>query len=131
MYLYFTGKDDVPSIENFIKEEKLAYKEKWRGLVSLHLQGDASIWWASLKYSQIMTLSDEEFEKMEAIKEVIAKSEVESEEKSTEGDEAKLQEGLNQEAKEVIDADQDHGGKTPAGHHVHLPLGWMDGHTWY
>jgi hypothetical protein len=33
-------------------------------LVSLHLQGDAFIWWASLKYSQIMELSDEEFEKL-------------------------------------------------------------------
>jgi hypothetical protein len=29
------------------------------------------------------------------------------------------------------DADQDQGGKATIGHHVHLPLGWMDGHTWY
>ena len=62
--LYFTKKYDGPSIEIFIKEQKLAYKEHWRGLVSLHLPGDASIWWASLKYSQIMTLFDEEFEKL-------------------------------------------------------------------
>jgi hypothetical protein len=41
---------------------------------------------------------------MEASKEVIAKSEVESMKKSTEGDEAKLQEGNNQEAKEVIES---------------------------
>ena len=64
MYLIFTRNDDGPSIEKIIKEERLTYKEHWRGLVSLHLQGDASIWWASLKYSQIMTLSDEEFEKL-------------------------------------------------------------------
>jgi len=29
------------------------------------------------------------------------------------------------------DAEQDQGGKETIGHHVHLPLGWMDGHTWY
>jgi hypothetical protein len=40
---------------------------------------------------------------MEASKEVIAQSEVELEAESTEGDEEKLQEGHNQEAKEVID----------------------------
>jgi hypothetical protein len=40
---------------------------------------------------------------MEANKEVIVESEVESEAKSTEGDEAKLQ-GHNQEVKEVIDS---------------------------
>lgn len=41
---------------------------------------------------------------MEASKEVFSQSEVESEAESTEGDEAKLQEGHNQEAKEVIDS---------------------------
>jgi hypothetical protein len=29
------------------------------------------------------------------------------------------------------DKDQDQGGKATVGHHVHLPLGWMDGCTWY
>jgi hypothetical protein len=29
------------------------------------------------------------------------------------------------------DAEQDQGGKAIVGHHVHLPLGWMDGRTWY
>ena len=41
---------------------------------------------------------------MEDSKEVIVHSEVESEVESTKGDEAKLQEGHNQEAKEVIDS---------------------------
>jgi hypothetical protein len=41
---------------------------------------------------------------MEDSKEVIAQSEVESEAESTEGDEAKLQEEHNREAKEVIDS---------------------------
>ena len=41
---------------------------------------------------------------MEASKEVITQSEVESEANFTEGDEAKLQEGHNHEAKEVIDS---------------------------
>jgi hypothetical protein len=144
-------------------------------------------------------------------KEVIAQSEVESEAESTEGDEAKLQEGHNQAAKEVInskaqnvadlkkkeqiptifvychphhiemqkssrqghmhqhiyapaghqignrsrdawkttntmgraqatetipwqsrhDAEKDKGAKVADRHHVRLPLGWMDGRTWY
>jgi len=29
------------------------------------------------------------------------------------------------------DHDQDQGGKAVVGHHVFLPLGWIDGHTWY
>jgi hypothetical protein len=29
------------------------------------------------------------------------------------------------------DKDQDHGSKETVGHHVHIPLGWMDAHTWY
>jgi len=41
---------------------------------------------------------------MEANKEVIVKSEVESKAESTEGDETKLQEGHNQEDKEVIES---------------------------
>jgi hypothetical protein len=41
---------------------------------------------------------------MEARKEVISQSEVESEAESTEGGEAKIQEGHNQEAKEVLDS---------------------------
>jgi hypothetical protein len=41
---------------------------------------------------------------MEDSKEVISQSEVESKEESIEGDEEKLQEGHNQEAKEVIDS---------------------------
>jgi hypothetical protein len=131
---------------------------------------------------------------MEASKEVIAQSEVESEAESIVGHEAKLQEGHNQEAKEVIDskaqsvadlkkkeqiptvvvyhhphhiemqkssrqghvhehiyapaghqtgkikiktgqprhdAEKDKGAKVADRHHVRLPLGWMDGHTWY
>ena len=40
---------------------------------------------------------------MEASKEVIAQYEVESEAESIEGDEAKLQEGHNHKAKEVIE----------------------------
>ena len=148
---------------------------------------------------------------MEASKEVITQSEVESEAESTEGDETKLHEGHNKEAKEVIDskaqsvvhlkkneqiptvvvylhphhietqkssrqgcahqhiyaparhqtrnrsrgawrtigtteraqatktipwqprqdAEQDQGGKTIVVPHVWIPLGWMDGRTWY
>jgi hypothetical protein len=124
---------------------------------------------------------------MEGITEVIVQSEVESAAESTKGDEAKLQGGHNQEAKEVIDskaqsvadlkkkeqiptvvvyrhphhieiqkssrqghvhehiyapaehqtgqprhdAEKDKGAKVADRHHVRLPLGWMDGRTWY
>jgi hypothetical protein len=33
-------------------------------LVNLSLEGDALIWWDLLKYTQIVALSDEEFEKL-------------------------------------------------------------------
>jgi hypothetical protein len=29
------------------------------------------------------------------------------------------------------DVDQDQGGEVADGYHFQLPLGWMDGHTWY
>jgi hypothetical protein len=56
--MYFTGKYDGPSIEYFLNEEKLVWKEHWRGLVNLHLQGDVTIWWNFLDYNMIRKLSD-------------------------------------------------------------------------
>jgi len=54
--MVFTGRDDGPSIEEFLKEENS--KEPWRCLVNLHLQGDATIWWNLLNYNMIRTLSN-------------------------------------------------------------------------
>jgi hypothetical protein len=62
--MYFTRKCDGPSIEAFIKDRRSAWKKNWPHLVDLKLQGDASIWWKSLDYKEMMTLSNGEFEKI-------------------------------------------------------------------
>jgi hypothetical protein len=62
--MYFTGKCDGPSIESFIKERKSAWEDNWPHWVDLKLQGDAAIWWKSLDYKEMMTLSNGEFEKI-------------------------------------------------------------------
>jgi hypothetical protein len=59
----FTGKDDGPSIEEFLKAEKSIWKN-WKGIVLIRLRGDAALWWRSLDYDKMMALSDEEFEKV-------------------------------------------------------------------
>jgi hypothetical protein len=182
------------------------------GAININVQKKfLKLWYKKNKIAlQDVSLS-KKYGPMEANKEVIVEFEVESEVESTEGDEAKLQEGHNQEAKEVIDskaqsvadlkkkehiptiviyrhphhieiqqssrkgrvhqhiyapvghqignrsrgawrttdtigraqatetvpwqprhnAEQDQGGKATDGHHVRLPLGWMDGRTWY
>jgi hypothetical protein len=62
--MYFTRKCDGPSIESFIKERKSPWEEIWPHWVDLKLQGDAAIWWKSLDYKEMMTLSNGEFEKI-------------------------------------------------------------------
>jgi hypothetical protein len=62
--MYFTGKCDGPSIEAFIKERNSTWEDNWPHWIDLKLQGDASIWWKSLDYKEMMTLSNGEFEKM-------------------------------------------------------------------
>jgi hypothetical protein len=62
--MYFTGKDDGPSIEEFIKSTSQVWKEKWKFLVPFSFKEDASIWWKSLDFAKMMALSDEAFEKI-------------------------------------------------------------------
>jgi hypothetical protein len=62
--MYFTRICDGPGIESFIKERKSAWEENWPHWVDLKLQGDAAIWWKSLDYKEMMTLSNGEFEKI-------------------------------------------------------------------
>jgi hypothetical protein len=61
--MYFTGKDDGPSIEEFLNIGSHSWKEHWKVFLNLSLQGDAHIWWNSLSFRKMMALSDEEFEK--------------------------------------------------------------------
>ena len=63
--LFFTGKDDGPTIEEFIKDRKHIFKTDWRGKVWLFLIDEAAKWWwNSLDHKQLTKLSDEEFEKL-------------------------------------------------------------------
>ena len=62
---FFTGKDDGPTIEEFIKELKRMFKTDWRGKVWLFLIDEASTWWSkSLNHKQLTKLSDAKFEKV-------------------------------------------------------------------
>jgi hypothetical protein len=61
--MFFTGKDDGPSIEEFLKDLKSFWKENWKHWVGSQLKGDAAIWWKSHSYSQLLKLSDEALEK--------------------------------------------------------------------
>ena len=58
----FTGKDDGPTIEEFIKELKSRYGRYWR--VWFNLKDEATKWWVSLDRKQLTKLSDAEFEKV-------------------------------------------------------------------
>ena len=62
--LYFTGKDDGPTIEEFIQRIKSEYGICWKGMVRLNLTEEADRWWRSLGIKQLDDLSDKEFEKL-------------------------------------------------------------------
>lgn len=60
----FTGKDDGPTIEEFIKELKCMYGRFWRDSVWFNLKDEASKWWFSLDHKEFTKLSDVEFERV-------------------------------------------------------------------
>jgi len=60
----FTGRDDSPTIEEFIQIIKSKYEIFWKDMVRLNLQEEADRWWRSLGIKQLDNLSDEEFEKL-------------------------------------------------------------------
>jgi hypothetical protein len=62
--MIFAGKDDGPSIEEFLKEGRFIQKTNWKGIIDLHLQGDVTIWYKSLDYGKMRALSDEEFDQV-------------------------------------------------------------------
>jgi hypothetical protein len=95
---YVMGMDEVDIVLGYPWIESV-------GTININVQKKyLNLWYKKKK----ITLQDVSLSKkdgpMEASKEFIAQSEVESEEKSTEGDEEKIQEGHNQEAKEVIES---------------------------
>ena len=62
--LYFTGKDDGPTIEECIKQKKWVWKNQWRDSWGLAFKDEAYKWYLSLDDKQLTKLSDAEFEKV-------------------------------------------------------------------
>jgi hypothetical protein len=60
--VYFHGND--PSIEKYIKIINSAWGNYWKFSINGNLVGDVAIWWKSLGHSKMMSLLDEEFEKV-------------------------------------------------------------------
>ena len=60
----FTGKDDDPTIEEFIQRIKSKYGICWKIAVWFNLTEEADRWYSSLDYQQLIKLSDAEFEKV-------------------------------------------------------------------
>jgi hypothetical protein len=62
--MYFTGKYDGPSIEDFLKSHKSEWKGQWKSFVDWGFKGDALKWWKSFHHSEWMSLSEEALEKL-------------------------------------------------------------------
>jgi len=62
--LYFTGKDNGPTIGEFIQRLKSKYGICWKTVVWFNLTEEADKWYSSLDYQQLIKLSDKEFEKL-------------------------------------------------------------------
>ena len=62
--MFFTGKDDSPSIEEYIQYQTSSWKYCWRICLHYGFQEDARIWWNSFNYNELMTLSDEAYVKL-------------------------------------------------------------------
>jgi len=61
---YFTGKDDSPTIEEYIKQTKSVWEKNWKDSVWLNFRDEAYEWYFSLDDKQLSKLSDAEFERV-------------------------------------------------------------------
>ena len=61
--MFFSQKDDVPSIEAFIQFHKSLWKGKWKSHIHYSFTKDARTWWQSLDHDKMMGIFDEAFEK--------------------------------------------------------------------
>jgi len=61
--LYFTGKDDGPTIEEFIKQHKCVWKNSWKWWAVEDFKDEAATWWGLLNQTKCYNLPHEEFEK--------------------------------------------------------------------
>ena len=62
--LYFTGKDDGPTIEEFIQRYKSTHGTQWKIQMILNMRDETKKSFSSLYYKQFLTLLNAEFEKM-------------------------------------------------------------------
>ena len=62
MAVLFTGKDNSPTIEEYIKKHKSLWAHNWRTFVVFNFE--AATWWGLLNQKKCSNLLDEEFEKL-------------------------------------------------------------------
>jgi hypothetical protein len=62
--IFFTSKDDGPSIEECIQNCKSSWKEKWKFCLHHYFKDDAHIWWKSFDFCEWRLLFDEALEKL-------------------------------------------------------------------
>jgi hypothetical protein len=60
--IFFTSKDDGPSIEECIQNCKSSWKEKWKFCLHHYFKDDAHIWWKSFDFCEWRLLFDEALE---------------------------------------------------------------------
>ena len=62
--LYFTGKDNGITIEEYIKQKKFVWYKSWKWWVVQNFRDEATTWWELLNQKKCYNLPDEEFEKL-------------------------------------------------------------------
>ena len=62
--LGFTGKDNGPTIEEYIKKQKSLWKNNWKWWVLELFREEAATWWGLLNKTKCYNLPDEKFEKL-------------------------------------------------------------------
>jgi hypothetical protein len=61
--MYFTGKDDGPSIEEYIKSQKSLWKENWKFCLHMVSKKMLAIWWKSFGLCEDDGTFNEAYEK--------------------------------------------------------------------
>ena len=62
--LCFTGKDNGPTIEEYIKEKNSLWAHHWRFFVVGNFKYEAATWWGLLNQKKCSNFPDEEFENL-------------------------------------------------------------------
>jgi len=62
--LCFTGKDNGPTIEEYIEKTKWVWEKNWKDSVWLNFRDETHKWYFSLDDKQLSKLSDAEFERV-------------------------------------------------------------------